>query len=76
MKNLQMTPNTEHNATADEVRASMMRWFAETFGDEYTVEEWRSFKAHQFPDPVASMPAPSEPDYEGMYLDRLADRNY
>lgn len=71
-KNLQMQPNTDHTPTMDEVRASMLRWFAEAMGDNYTVEQWRSFKAHLYPDPpvMPEVDPNPEPDYEAMYEDR------
>lgn len=70
---MKMTPNTTHVASADEVRNSMLRWFAETFGSEYTVEEWRSFKAMLYPDPLEPMPVPTGPDYEAMYESKMED---
>ena len=67
--NMQMTPNTEYNASIEEVRNSMLRWFAEAM-PEYTPEQFRSFKAHLYPDPQRSVRDTHEPDYETMYEDK------
>lgn len=71
-KNLQMQPNIDHTPSLDEVRVSMLRWFAEAMGEDYTVEQWRSFKAHLYPNPpvMPEVDPDPEPDYENMWIER------
>jgi hypothetical protein len=70
MNELQKYPNRDYPSTVEEVRTSMMRWFGEAM-PEYTTEQWRTFKAHLYPEPVASMPGTTGPDLEQQHIDRM-----
>ncbi len=69
--NIKSNPNLDHTATAEEVRASMLHWFGEMM-PEYTVEQWRTFKAMLYPEPLPQVrDSVDEPDYEAMHEARL-----
>lgn len=70
-ENLQTKGNLNYDASVSEVRNSMLRWFAEAMGEDFTVEQWRTFKAHLYPNPVTPVPDYRGPDYEAMYEDRF-----